>query len=167
MQAKPRATKASMIDSDVASSAVQPKTLPPRTMGAKERPELPRVRCCMEEPCAKGQDRRTRSRSMDSRAPRQVVGQNIDRNRRQKQQNADPEQRRMMNAPPIASACRGLCRVSMMMFFIHRGPISSAVNCDQADEAGALCTAGSAHHRKNSSVTRMNTGRSTAPDQSI
>jgi len=39
---------------------------------------------------------------MNPRLPREIIGQHIYRDRRQKQKNADPKQRRMMNAPPVA-----------------------------------------------------------------
>jgi hypothetical protein len=44
---KPASTKRSRMANEVALSAVQPKTLPPRTIGAVARPERPRGRICM------------------------------------------------------------------------------------------------------------------------
>src|SRR5690606_27362927 len=47
MALKPRSTKRSSSLNEVASSAVQPKTLPPSTSGAISRPERPSVRFSM------------------------------------------------------------------------------------------------------------------------
>src|SRR5690606_31560347 len=47
MALKPRSTKRSSSLNEVASSAVQPKTLPPKTSGAISRPERPSVRFFM------------------------------------------------------------------------------------------------------------------------
>src|SRR5690606_11871947 len=47
MALKPRSTKRSSSLNEVASSAVQPKTLPPSTSGAISRPERPSLRLSM------------------------------------------------------------------------------------------------------------------------
>jgi hypothetical protein len=44
MQSKPAATNASSNENEVLSSAVQPKTLPPKTSGAISKPESPNLR---------------------------------------------------------------------------------------------------------------------------
>jgi hypothetical protein len=49
MALKPASTKRSSRSNDVALSAVQPKTLPPKTSGAMDRPVRPRGRICMGE----------------------------------------------------------------------------------------------------------------------
>src|SRR5579871_7040469 len=47
MKEKPASTKASSSLCEVASSAVQPNTLPPKAMGANSRPDLPSLRFSM------------------------------------------------------------------------------------------------------------------------
>src|SRR5215510_11107032 len=47
MASKPAPTKASSSLNDVASSAVQPSTLPPNISGAISSPELPSLRFCI------------------------------------------------------------------------------------------------------------------------
>ena len=47
MRLKPASTKASSSAKEVGSSAVQPKTLPPKAMGAVDRPLRPRGFICM------------------------------------------------------------------------------------------------------------------------
>src|SRR5438128_9349812 len=47
MNEKPESTKASSSLCDVASSAVQPNTLPPKAMGANSIPDLPSLRFSM------------------------------------------------------------------------------------------------------------------------
>src|SRR5665213_4542161 len=64
---------------------------------------------------------------MESRPPREVVRQHIDRDRRQTQKHGDPEQRRMMNAPPVAAPNR-LWRASMMIFLIYQARFGSQLS---------------------------------------
>jgi hypothetical protein len=53
-------------------------------------------------------------------SPGEIVGENINRNGRQKYQNAEPEKRRMMDAPPVAPIGYGLLPFSsMLVFFVH------------------------------------------------
>jgi hypothetical protein len=55
------------------------------------------------------------SNSRDARPPRQIVRPNIDDDGCQAQHNADPERRRMMNSPPIASG-----PVLIVIFAVHQ-----------------------------------------------
>jgi hypothetical protein len=66
------------------------------------------------EPCLCG-----RRLFMEERSPREVVRQNIDCDRCGKHHNADPEQRRMVNAPPVRSANRRLLGASMVIPIIQ------------------------------------------------
>ena len=64
-------------------------------------------------------EERPRSLLLDARTPRKVVGPNVNRNRRQKQRRADPEQGRMMNAPPVPAANLRPWRRSIAMACVH------------------------------------------------
>jgi hypothetical protein len=55
---------------------------------------------------------------MDLWPPREIIGHHIDRDRSYKQKNADPEQPRMMNAPPVATN-PGIGLASMTIFGAH------------------------------------------------
>src|SRR6185369_8257746 len=57
MVSKPSSTKRSRMAKEVASSAVHPKTFPPRTRGAVWRPERPRGLLSMEALCRRAPDR--------------------------------------------------------------------------------------------------------------
>jgi hypothetical protein len=56
---------------------------------------------------------------LDARAPREVFRPKVDRDRRQKQRGADPEQRRMMRAPPVESH-RPPRRLCVIVSLVHR-----------------------------------------------
>ena len=71
MKSKPLSTNRSRIAKDAASSAVQPKTLPPRQNGATVRSERPMRRLSMRvNPAGKGLDTRLRTEG----AGRSVAG---------------------------------------------------------------------------------------------
>lgn len=63
----------------------------------------------------------------NSRAPGEIIRPDVNPDRSDEHQSADPEPRRMMNAPPVAAGCLGPPRVSMVMFFIHGRSISSEI----------------------------------------
>ena len=58
------------------------------------------------------------SNSVDMRPPRQVVRPHINHDSGEAQHDADPEHRRMMNLPPVASFI-SVC-ISILIFAVHR-----------------------------------------------
>ncbi len=63
--------------------------------------------------------------AFDARAPGEIVRPNIDPDRGDKHERADPKPWRMMNAPPVALGRFGMSRVPVVMFFIHGRSIPS------------------------------------------
>jgi len=79
---------------------------------------------------------------MEPRPPREIVGQHIDGGGEQEQRDADPEQRRMMNAAPVAPAAGRPRLVVSMGAFVHPElvfwPAKTRTGAEVAHIAGPL-----------------------------